>query len=729
MVDELPESPPDAAALAAVFDAMQPLHHPASFGPVRRADALLVAACGGELEAVERGRTTALEIARLKLDMASIVAALLVRPIADGLLGPEQLRAGLADETSAPPELTVAAEVGAIAEGLQRIATVHWSHLEEESAERLRKMFLAMAADVRVVLVALADRVQTLRELDARPAAERAAIAAEALSVFAPLANRLGVWQLKWEIEDLALRQIEPDTYREVKRQLAAKRSERLGLVDKVMGVLRDELARAGIAGKVTGRPKHIYSIVKKMRRKGVGFEEVYDVTAVRVIVEEVRECYAVLGIVHELYEPIPGEFDDYIAKPKDNFYRSLHTAVVGPGGYSLEVQIRTWEMHDFAEYGVAAHWRYKEGGKGSRALDAKIDFLRQLMEWQREITDPHEIADSLRTDVFQDQIYVFTPTGDVVDLPRDATPVDFAYRIHTMVGHRCVGAKVNGAIVPLDTALQTGDRIEILTQKQPRPSRDWLSPHLGYTRTAGARQKIRHWFRQQGREQAIADGRELVERELKRVGLAHTKLDDVAALYEARSVDDLLAGVGHGDVSPASVASRVLELEAPKAPPPLPPPVAPAHHGKPKGVRLAGIGDVLSQSARCCNPVPGDEVIGFVTRGRGVVIHRVDCPNVRNTPEPERLVALDWGGGQRTTFPVDVHIEAHDRAGLLRDIAEVIANEGLNLRAAQVDARGKSDIAIARLTIDVRESEQLVRVLAKLERLPYVVSAARVRR
>ncbi|MCA9707682.1 MAG: bifunctional (p)ppGpp synthetase/guanosine-3',5'-bis(diphosphate) 3'-pyrophosphohydrolase, partial [Myxococcales bacterium] len=595
-------------------------------------------------------------------------------------------------------------------------------------SENLRKMFLAMASDVRVVLIVLADRVHRMRTMGDLTRAQCDTLAHETMEVFAPLANRLGIWQIKWELEDLAFRQLQPDTYREIGKLLAEKRAARRDSIEQVMGVLQRKLAEADIPAQIMGRPKHIYSIYKKMKRKGLGFEEIYDVSAVRVLVEELGQCYAVLGLVHGLWSPISGEFDDYIAKPKSNFYRSLHTAVVGPGGRNLEVQIRTHKMHEESEYGIAAHWRYKEGNKANRRFDEKINWLRQLMEWQKDVTDPSDLAASLKTDVFGDQVYVFTPTGEVLDLPQGATPIDFAYRIHTQVGHRCRGAKVGGQIVTLDYELQTGDRVEIITAKNAKPSRDWLNPHLGYVKTAGARAKIRQHFRAQARDTSIGQGRDLVDRELRRLGV-EASYDRVAQLCGYDDTPEFLARLGFGDVSTQHVASRLLEAERERKQAQAPV-AAPRPARKPRatsGVSIGGVDDVMSSPAKCCHPVPGDPVIGYVTRGRGLVIHRRDCPNVQSHPEPERLMEVDWGATLGDVYPVKVQVQAADRAGLLRDIAEVVSREGVNMRSASADDPGKDGQATLWATLDIRGSEQLLRVLSRIEQLPYVRSVRRV--
>jgi len=663
------------------------------------------------------GIETAEHLERLRLDPQAIAAALVHE-----LHRQEQLDVERATER-------LGEEIMSLSAGVLRLDRIRWDRLEEEAAESLRKMFLAMASDLRVVLIALAARVHTMRTLDECDPEQQHRLASETMEVYAPLANRLGIWQLKWELEDLAFRSLDPTTYREIKRLLAEKRAARTDKVDDVMQTLRDALAEAGVEARVTGRPKHIYSIWKKMQRKRISFEQIYDVSATRIIVDRIDQCYAVLGLVHGLWTPIDGEFDDYIAKPKENFYRSLHTAVIGPSGRPLEIQIRTQEMHDYNEYGVAAHWRYKEAKRADRRFDEKINWVRQLIEWQKDVTDPHDLAQSLKTDIFTDQVYVFTPSGDVVDLPVGATPIDFAYRIHTQVGHHCRGARVNGQIVPLDYELQIGDRIEILTAKSGGPSRDWLNPHLGQVRTAGAKQKIRQYFRQQERGQSIQQGKETVERELKRLGLEAKRVDDLLPLYPRfANLDDLYAAIGFGEISGHAVASKLLELEhaaAAAAPIALEPPPA----TKPKAassVSVAGVDDVLSQPARCCRPVPGDQVVGYITRGRGVVIHRVDCPNYLNHDEPDRWMELTWGEGGAQSYPVAIEVVAYDRHGLLRDIVELVALEGVNLTGTSARHADKGEKAIIDLTLQIRNNGQVIRILNRIERLRDVLSARR---
>jgi GTP pyrophosphokinase len=597
---------------------------------------------------------------------------------------------------------------------------------EDAKAESLRKMFLAMVDDVRVVLIKLADRLHNMRTLSSLAEDKRARIARETLEIFAPLANRLGIWQIKWELEDLALRHLEPDTYKEIATLIDERRPDRERYITKVVSRVQEELNKVGIRADVMGRPKHIYSIYRKIKRKGVDFDQIYDVRGVRVLVETVRDCYAALGVIHSLWRPIPGEFDDYIATPKDNMYRSLHTAVVGPDGKPLEVQIRTDEMDYTAELGIAAHWRYKEGQRQDPVFDNKIAWLRQLMEWRQEVTDVHEFIDSLKTDVFQDRVYTFTPRGDIIDLPTGSTPIDFAYHIHTEVGNRCRGARANGRLVGLDYQLRNGDQVEILTAKRGGPSRDWLNSHLGYAKTSRARSKIRQWFKRQNRDENIVQGRETLERELKRLGVDDTSFEQIAKKFNYDKVDDLLAAIGSGDINVNQIAGRVLELAQPEEKPLELPTGRVAPPAPATGVRVRGVGELLTNLARCCNPLPGDDIVGYITRGRGVTIHRRDCPNVLLSNDQERLIEVDWGTNVPETHPVNVRVEAYDRQGLLRDIASVVADESINLSAANVVTRKKDNMATMMVTLEIADIDQLSRVLARLERLPNVVEARR---
>ncbi len=601
-------------------------------------------------------------------------------------------------------------------------------------AQNLRKMFLAMAEDLSVVLIKLCDRLHNMRTLWAFPPEKQRRIALETQEIFAPLASRLGVWQIKWELEDLAFRYLEPEKYREIAELLASKRVTRERVIAEASAILKEHLEAAGIKAEVTGRAKHIYSIYQKMRRysaQSKSFDQIYDLLAMRVFVDTVSECYHALGVIHALWRPIPGQFDDYIGNPKDSMYQSLHTTVVGPGGRPLEIQIRTWEMHRVAEYGVAAHWRYKEGGRQAGRDEERIAWLRQLIEWQRDLAGADEFVESVKTDIFHDQVFVYTPKGDVLDLPAGATPLDFAYRIHTDLGHQTVGAKVNGRMVPLNSPLKTGDVVEILRSRTSKgPSRDWLNQNLGYIRTAHSREKIRQWFRKQERAENIERGREMLEKELKRLGWdVSERQEQLLTLFNYTSWEDFLAAIGYGGISTNSIARKVaavIEREEAEAetPPDLPQKQEPAKLGGP-GMRVLGVGNLLTTMARCCNPVPGDQIIGYVTRSRGVSVHRADCLNVLNEAERERIVEVEWGTVTRT-YPVSVRIEAWDRVGLLRDITTVVTDEKVNMVGVRTIENGDGSVTIT-TTLETTGIEQLSRLLSRIEIIRGVRSVERV--
>jgi GTP pyrophosphokinase len=614
------------------------------------------------------------------------------------------------------------AEIAGLAEGVERLYQLRVATRASpiEQNEVLRKMVLGMVEDVRVVLIRLASRTQTLRWFAKNPSAERVDYARETLDLYSPLANRLGVFQLKWELEDLSFRYLEPDLYRRIAQMLDERRVEREHYIAEAIAILARELQAAGVKGQIYGRPKHIYSIWNKMRTKGLDFSQVYDVRALRVIVPEVKDCYTALGVVHNLWQPIPKEFDDYISRPKGNLYQSLHTAVVGPAGKTLEVQIRTEEMHRHAEYGVAAHWQYKEKAKTSKQFEQKIAWLRELLAWRDEVAD----WSKTRQGRLDDAVYVLTPQGKVVDLPAGATPIDFAYALHTDLGHRCRGAKVDGHIVPLDKPLESGQRVEIVTAKSGGPSRDWLNSERGFVKSARARQKIRQWFNAQAIEQSIAAGRAQVEKELRRERALNANLDELAARLGFRQPDDLFAAVARDEVNLRQLQTALRGAEAPVDPPDLPRrKKAPAAKG---GVLVVGMDSLLTQLARCCKPVPPDPIRGFVTRGKGVSVHREDCASLKRLAErqPERLIDAEWGKGEGS-YAVDVAVTATDRRGLLRDIGDALAREKINLTAVRTQTR--DELAFMRFAFDVGNMAQLKRALAQVREVKGVIRVARV--
>jgi guanosine-3',5'-bis(diphosphate) 3'-pyrophosphohydrolase len=666
---------------------------------------------------IHHSLATAAALAEMRLDAATVAAGLLHDVPEDTAVTVKDL------------EETFGTEIASLVDGVTKLRKITWTSLEEEEAESLRKIFLAMVDDVRVILIRLADRLHNMHTLQALPAERGTVIARETLEIFAPLAHRLGMWKIKEELEDLALEYLEPNKYQEVVELLRERRADREQYVDAAVETLRKDLAAEGVKAEVTGRRKHIYSIYQKMQKKGREFDHIYDVHGARIIVDDIKDCYAALGIVHSLWRPIAGEFDDYIAMPKDNMYQSLHTAVVGPQGRPLEIQIRTWDMHWTAEYGVAAHWRYKERVERDAVLEAKMAWLRQVMDWRRDLVDAQEFVDSLKTDLFPEEVYVFTPKGDVIELPRGSTPIDFAYHVHTEIGELCQGAKVNGKIVPLNYQLKDGDQVQILTAKRGGPSRDWLNPHLGYVRTSRARQKIRQFFRRQEREENVTRGRVLLEKELKRLGIESESYDDIAKMFLLSKVDDLLAAIGYGDINVHQISSKILELESDKDLLDAAEAVAVSAPAEGAGIRVTGVGDLLTKIGGCCNPLPGDAIIGYVTRGRGVTIHRLDCANVLRVlrdGDKERLIEVDWGEALDTAYPVLVKITAYDRKGLLKDIAAVIDAEDVNMISATINTRTKDQVATIVATLEISGVTQLSRVLAKIESLTNVLEAAR---
>ena len=625
--------------------------------------------------------------------------------------------------------------VASLVEGVHKLHIVDDYKTQSETAptdkshlEGLRKLLLGMAEDVRVVLIKLAERVQIMRELKTMPDEAKRRMATETMEIFAPLANRLGIWQLKWELEDLSFRFLEPGDYQHIAGLLDERREDRENYIAEVVATLNRELDVAGVSGEVMGRPKHIYSIWRKMKGKSVDFQDLFDVRAVRVLVDDVAACYAVLGLVHTLWHPIRSEFDDYIASPKGNMYQSLHTAVMGPDGKTLEIQIRTHEMHQHSENGVAAHWGYKEGGRQNNDYRERISWLRQILEWKDEERDTEDFIDRFKSEVFHDRVYVLTPQNKVVDLAKGSTPLDFAYHIHTDVGHQYRGAKVNGKIVPISYVLKNGERVEILTSKRSTPSRDWLNPHLNYLTNPRARAKVRSWFRQQDYENNVIDGRNFIEREFHRLGVSDVGLDALAKRFKYTSTDDFLAAAGCGDITGAQIAGRLVEHILP---PTSPLPSTQKSHAVSSGagsVNIMGVGDLVTNLARCCKPLPYDSIVGYITRGHGVTVHRNDCRNVLRLKrqEPERLIEVEWSHGSEQTYEVDIHVRAFDRQGLLRDVTEVLSNTKLNVTAVNTSTDRARHIATMTLRMDVTDVEQLSQALVKLEQLPNVMEASR---
>ncbi len=591
--------------------------------------------------------------------------------------------------------------------------------------ETLRKTFLAMGEDIRVILIKLADRLHNMRTLGFMPEKKRRRIAQETLDIFAPLANRLGIWQLKWELEDLGFRHTNPEKYKEIAQNLSETRMDRERKMDEITTRLKKVLAEVGIKVEITGRSKHIFSIYRKMVEKNKPFELVRDLRGVRLIVIDIPSCYAALGVIHTNWRPIPNEFDDYIAAPKDNFYQSLHTAILYDDGKPLEVQIRTPEMDENAEYGIAAHWKYKEKGPRDEQYEQRINWLKKLMEWRQEVEDATEFVDGMKTDVFQDRVYVFTPRGDIIDLSAGSTPIDFAYNVHTEIGHRCRGAKVNGKLESLDHVLKTGDQVEILAAKQGGPSRDWLNANLGLVRTQRARSKIRQWFKHQNRDQNLSQGKEILDKELRRLGLMDFNLEKLATSFDFRTLDDLYVAVGCGDISIGHIINLLSDVESTTQDELIIKPGPPVRDLNGNAVSVLGLKNILTTYGKCCKPVPGDDIIGYITRGRGATIHRQDCPNMLRIKDRDRLVRVAWGEPQ-LTFPVEIQIKAYDRQGLMGDISSLLTNENINVKDIKINIT--HNLAYLDLVVEISDIAQLARVLTKIENLPNVMEAHRLK-
>ena len=668
---------------------------------------------------LEHPLQTTLTLVELQLDASTLAAALLHD----------------VPENCGIPVSEIEAEFGVdiakLVDGTTKLGKFSWQApgasvaARQQQAENLRKLLVAMAEDLRVVFIKLADRLHNMHTLDALSPERRRGIAQETLEIYAPLAHRLGIWELKWQLEDLSFRYLEPRKYRQVANLIAARRTQRENFVTQIMQIVRTEFDRVGLEADISGRPKHIYSIHRKMEKysaQGKHFDDIHDLLALRVLVDTLPDCYSAVGIIHSLWRPIPEAFDDFIANPKPNGYQALHTAVMYLGTTPLEVQIRTHDMHHIAEYGLAAHWRYKEGEKQDMHFEERIAWLRQLIEWHREFTGAEEFLESVKTDIFIDQVFVYTPKGEIKDLPKGSTPLDFAYRVHTELGHRCIGTKVNGRLVPLSYELKNGDVVEIMSSKGAKgPSRDWLNPHLGYIKTSHAREKIRQWFKRQERADNIERGRELLEKELRRLGVKLSKREELAKLFKYDSLDDFLAAIGYGGITVHQIALKLAaEQEQPKVVAEVAPPEAPV-----SAIRVLGIGDLLTRLAQCCRPVPGDKIVGYVTRSRGVAIHRQDCYNVLRESEKERLIAVEWGQTD-SLYPVSIQVEAWDRVGLIHDITKVIAEEKVNIAA--VSSTHHDDHSVTEyFTLETKGLAQLSRLLGKIEGVRGVISVTRV--
>ena len=668
-------------------------------------------------------------LADLNLDQETLTAALIYRAVREEYITLDEVRTNFGEV------------VAKLIKGVLRMAAITIANnpiqsdmlSQQSQVENLRKMLVAMIDDVRVALIKLAERTCAIRAVKNASDERKVKVAREVADIYAPLAHRLGIGHIKWELEDLSFRYLEPDQYKKIASLLHERRLDREQYIADVMQHLREKLEATHIDADISGRVKHIYSIWRKMHRKGLQFSQIYDVRAVRVLVPSLADCYTALGIVHTLWRHIPKEFDDYIANPKENGYRSLHTAVIGPEGKVLEVQIRTYDMHEEAELGVCAHWRYKGTDVKSKSdhYEEKIAWLRQVLEWQEEIGDFSGIADQIRLDTEPDRVYVFTPDGHAVDLPKGATPLDFAYRVHTEIGHRCRGAKINSRIVPLNYILKTGEQVEIITTKEGAPSRDWLNSNLGYINTSKARAKIIHWFKLQDRDQNIIAGKAIFERELSRLALRFNHFESLAEKANVRSVDDLFAGLGAGDLRLNHIVNLAVQLLEPTNPNEQLELIQlrPSKIGNTKGeVQIQGVGNLMTQMANCCHPVPGDPVIGYITVGRGVTIHRQDCPNVLQlaSREPERILQVDWGPTPVNTYPVDIHIKAYDRSGLLRDISQLLLNEKINTLAMNTLSNKEDNTASMKITIEITGLDALGRLLSRISQLPNIVEVQR---
>ncbi len=672
---------------------------------------------------LEHPLQVALTLAELQLDTGSLVAALLHDV-------PENCGIPISEI-----EAKFGSEVAKLVDGTTKLGKLSWQApgevarqgsimTKEEQAENLRKLLVAMAEDLRVVFIKLADRLHNMHTLDALSPEKQRSIARETAEVYAPLAHRLGIWELKWQLEDLSFRYLESRKYHQTAKLIDSRRTQRESFIGQAIQTLNQEFDRVGLKAKISGRPKHIYSIHQKMERYaalGKDFDDIHDLLALRVLVDAVPDCYSALGTVHNLWRPLSEQFDDFIANPKSNGYQSLHTSVMCQGTTPLEIQIRTHQMHHVAEFGVASHWRYKEGEKKDLRFEERIGWLRQLVEWHRELSGAEEFLESVKTDIFNDQVFVYTPKGEIKDLPKGSTPLDFAYRVHTDLGHRCIGTKVNGKLVPLNYQLNNGDVVEIMSTKGKKgPSRDWLNPALGYLKTSHAKEKIRQWFKKQERTENIERGRGLLEKAMRQLGIKLMEREKLAKLFKYESLDDFYATIGFGGITTHQIALKLAAQQQQPKIVKVTPPKQP-----PSAVKVRGVGDLLTHLAECCHPVPGDPIVGYVTRSRGVTVHRQDCHNVVHEDEKDRLIPVEWGETD-SLYPVKIQVEAWDRVGLMRDITTLVAEEKINIAAVSLTNNDDQTIS-AFLTLETRNLAQLSRLLAKTEGIRGVISAARI--
>jgi len=664
-------------------------------------------------------------LADLELDTATIAAGLLHDVVEDTPITIEDI------------ENEFGSEIALLVDGVTKLGKLEYKTKEEQQAENLRKMFLAMSKDIRIIMIKLADRLHNMRTLKYMPVEKQKEKAVETIEIFSPLAHRLGISRIRWELEDLAFRYLDPEKYYELVEKVAKKRQEREEHINQMIEILKEKLTSAGLSAEIQGRPKHFYSIYKKMKDQNKTFDQIYDLTAVRVIVNSIKDCYAALGVIHTLWKPIPGRFKDYIAMPKPNMYQSLHTTVIDSTGDPLEIQIRTYEMHKTAEYGIAAHWKYKEGDKGDKDFEKKLSWLREILDWQRELKDAREFMENLKLDLFTDEVYVFTPKGDVIALPTGSCPIDFAYKIHTDVGNRCIGAKVNGKMVPLDYKLNNGDIIEIITSAHSNgPSRDWLN----MVASTQAKNKIRQWFKKERKEENIARGKEMLEKEAKRQGYdiyLIIKYDFVPSLLKKMSflnVEDMYAAIGYGGITTKQVLQRIIdeykkhvkpekteiEIEKTKT-------KTRQKSSVDRGIKIEGVDNLLIKFSRCCNPVPGDRIIGYITKGRGVSIHRQDCPNVvNNLYDSNRLIEVKWEGFHESSYPVQIEILGYDREGILSDIIDMIMN--LKTTIDSVNARAsKTGRAVIDLVLEINDKQHLENVMRKIRKISGIYDVRRV--